>query len=359
MVNRKRFFIYSGIIIFITALSFGTGILIAQKKISKGIFSSTSKITIDLSKEKTADKAVLENPVKNKTEERSQSFEEKTEEADVNQEMKQEENKFTFGIIGDSQYFDPNNASGGFQKTSKLLSLKNVDLVVAIGDLISSCDGGVECEAKLAGWKNVLGPLYLKTYPVVGNHDRTGREKADAFWQKFFTLPTNGPTGFSEMVYSFDFKNSHFVVLDSDKPNENVVNDAQRTWLDQDLSASKKKNTFVFFHEPAYPVSSKIGESLDVKPKERDALWSILSSHNVTAVFSGHEHIVSRKKIGSLYQFVFGNTDSFNHLAPKPGMAEYSYLGQSFGIVAIDGNQITIDTYSVDGKLLDSFGLVK
>jgi 3',5'-cyclic-AMP phosphodiesterase len=354
---EKKHFFYLGAILFLVVLAFGVGILIVQKKTSNAKLSSTSKVTIDLSKEKTAGTTVLENSAENKIEESPQPVEEKKEETSTNQEASQEENKFTFGIIGDTQYFKAGNSSGGFQKAVKLLTSKNIDLAMAIGDIISSCDA--DCGSKLAAWKNVMGGLYPKTYPMMGNHDRTGREKSDAAWQNFFNLPTNGPAGFSELAYSFDFKNSHFVVLDSDKPNENIVNDVQRAWLEQDLNANKKDNTFVFFHEPAYPVSSKIGESLDVKPKERDALWSILSSHNVTAVFSGHEHIVSRKKIGSLYQFIFGNTDSFNHEAPKPGMAEYSYVGQSLGIVEVNGKQVTVNTYSVDGKLLNSFPLVK
>jgi len=357
MINRTRFFIYLGAILFIITLSFGTGILIAQKKIEGINLNATSKVAINLSQNNIKEASVLENPAENKTEESPQPVEEKKEETSANQETSQEENKFTFGIIGDTQYFKAGNSSGGFQKAVKLLTSKNIDLAMAMGDIVSSCDA--DCGSELAAWKNVMGGLYPKTYPIMGNHDRTGREKSDAAWQNFFNLPTNGPVGFSELAYSFDFKNSHFVVLDSDKPNENIVNDVQRAWLEQDLNANKKDNTFVFFHEPAYPTNSKIGESLDVKPKERDALWNILSAHKVTAVFSGHEHIASRRNVGGIYQFVFGNTDSFNHLPPKTGMAEWSYIGQSFGIVEVNEKQITVETYSVDGKLLNSFPLVK
>jgi 3',5'-cyclic-AMP phosphodiesterase len=266
---------------------------------------------------------------------------------------------FSFGIIGDTQQFDPNNANGSFQMASKKLSSENVDLVMTEGDLLSSCDGGADCEAKLNSWKNAIGALYPKTYELMGNHDRTGKDKSDALWQRFFSLPTNGPAGYSELAYSFDFKNSHFVVLNSEKPSENIVNDVQRSWLEQDLNANKKENTFVFFHEPAYPVSSKIGESLDAKPKERDALWNILSSHNVTAVFNGHEHIASRRKIGNLYQFVFGNTDSFDHDAPKTEVAEYFFVGNTYGLVKVNGKMIIIETHASDGKPLNSFDLAK
>jgi hypothetical protein len=200
-----------------------------------------------------------------------------------------------------------------------------------------------------------LRKLASVTYLIQGNHDRTGEEKADSAWQEVFNLPTNGPAGYSELTYSFDFKNSHFVILDSEKPEERLINGEQRSWLERDLSRNKKEKTFVFFHEPAYPVSNKITESLDANPGERDALWAILNKYKATAVFVGHEHIHSRRKINNLYQFGFGNTESFNHDLPKPGVAEYSYQGQHFGLVEIKDSQITVKVYSVDGKILNSF----
>ena len=346
----RNFLIFLGIIVLATLIFVG-GFFVAQtavkpKKVNimdlSGKDSEKSKILL-------SSIALEENISKEESEKNDQNQETDT----------QEENKFSFGIIGDTQYFKPGNANGGFQKAVELISSRNVDFIVAEGDLVSSCDGKSDCESKLNNWKNVLGPLYPKTYAVMGNHDQIGKEKASALWQKFFSFPTNGPAGYSELAYSFNFKNSHFVVLDSEKPKENVINGVQRAWLENDLNANKKENTFVFFHEPAYPVNSKIGESLDVKPGERDALWNILVSHNVSAVFNGHEHIASRRKVNNLYQFVFGNTDSFNHEAPKPGMAEYHYIGQSLGFVEVSGKKIAVHTYSTDGKLLNSFDFMK
>jgi len=107
-------------------------------------------------------------------------------------------------------------------------------------------------------------------------------------------------------------------------------------------------------------VSSKIGESLDTQTGQRDALWSIIAKHNVTAVFNGHEHIVSRRKVGSIYQFVFGNTDSYNHDLPKPGVAEYaSQVQGSFGIVSVNGKEITVKVFDPANKELNSFSFSK
>ena len=260
---------------------------------------------------------------------------------------------FSFAVIGDTQGFKP-GASGAFQAASAQIKKFNPDFVMALGDLNSSCDGKSGCEEKLNNWKSILGSLFSKTYATMGNHDRTGGSQVDALWQKFFNLPSNGPEGFSELVYSFNYNNSHFVVLDSEKPEEHLINGAQRTWLDQDLSKSAGKKTFVFFHEPAYPLKHKISSSLDVKPADRDALWNILSRHKVKAVFSGHEHITSRKKIGSLYQFGFGNTDIYDHELPPSGTAEYAAQGHNFGIVEV-GESVTVKVYSTSGNLLNSF----
>jgi|GEM_PF-847121 len=267
----------------------------------------------------------------------------------------EEKTSFSFAIIGDTQRFDSANADGNLQKAVKSIEEKNVGLVMTEGDLLGSCDGKSGCETKLGKWKNALGSLYLKTYEMMGNHDRTGADKADALWQKFFTLPENGPEGCKELTYSFDHENSHFVVLNSEKPMEHAVDKVQRDWLEKDLQNSQKDNKFVFFHEPAYPVSSKIGESLDADTADRDALWKIIKDQKVTAVFNGHEHIASRKKAEGVYQFVFGNTDSFDHDLPKAGVAEYSYKGKHYGLVEITGKEIVVKIYSVDGNLLDSF----
>ena len=270
-----------------------------------------------------------------------------------------EDNSFSFAIIGDTQRFDPDKADGGLQQAVKNITSKNVDVVMTEGDLLGSCGGDDKCERGLTQWKDALGSLYSKTYEIMGNHDRTGGKKSDALWQKFFDLPQNGPEEYKELVYSFDFKNSHFVVLNSEKPNEHAVDKAQRDWLEQDLANNKKNNTFIFFHEPAYPVKHKISSSLDANPADRDALWKILKDHKVTGVFNGHEHIASRRKVDGVYQFIFGNTDSYDHELPDAGVAEYSYKGETFGLVEVKEEKATVNVYSVDGNLLNTFDIPK
>ncbi len=264
---------------------------------------------------------------------------------------------FSFAVIGDTQEFKAGRKSG-LKKAAGIISQNNPDLVFAMGDLV-----GTKLKSKkLAGWKSTLGSLTQILYPVLGNHD-----SGVSIWRNSFALPANGPTGFSELTYSFDRENSHFVVLASSFPAWHKVNETQRAWLEQDLAANTKENIFVFFHEPAFPVGHKIGKSLDADSGSRNALWEILDNYNVTAVFSGHEHIYSRKKIdssvfsgaeNSIYQFIVGNTDSYSHSKPVRSVAFY-YRPKSFLIVGVNGDQITTKLYALNGKLVENFGFSK
>lgn len=355
--KRKKIFLIFALSVFLAVFSFGSGIVVAELKLRKAKAVNHSDSAMSASQ-----RGEQKNPdASSELKQEAQNDKPQMRQEDKNNDEENGNNadKFSFAVIGDTQRFDNGNVNGGVQKAMSVMKKQNIDLMFALGDLVSSCDGGGGCESKLNSWKNILGPLFSKTYATMGNHDRTGKEKADSLWQKFFNLPVNGPSGFSELVYSFDLNNSHFVVLDSEKPKEHIINKIQRDWLENDLAANKKDNTFVFFHEPAYPVSSKIDESLDVNSGDRDALWSIFTRYKVTAVFSGHEHINSRRKVAGVYQFGFGNTDSFNHDMPENGVAEYAYQGRNFGIVEVAGEEITVKVYSVEGNLLNTFSFSK
>lgn len=269
------------------------------------------------------------------------------------------ENSFSFAVIGDTQGFSAGNPGGNFQRAVKNIAANNPELVLATGDLTGTCESYTKCVKKHEEWKKIAAPILGKTYAAMGNHDNVD-QKGEKAWQDVFNFPANGPIGYSETVYSFDHKNSHFVVLNSDHEKEHLVNGDQRAWLEQDLARNKKENIFVIFHEPAWPVSDKVGESLDIDSGERNALWSIFEKYKVTAVFNGHEHIVSRRKVNNIYQFVLGNTDSFNHGLPAAGVAEYANQGQGrFGIVSVRGKEITVKVFDPANKELNSFSFSK
>jgi hypothetical protein len=262
---------------------------------------------------------------------------------------------FSFAIFGDTKEFSSGDPNGNLEKAVARTKGQNLAAFFVMGDLIKSCDGGNSCTQKFNEWKSVMAPVLSKTYEVVGNHDRTGGDKADAVWQKEFSLPQNGPDGYKDLVYSFDIGNSHFAVLDSEKPKGNIINSVQRDWLDKDLTASPKEHKFIFYHEPAFQAAQDAEDGLDSHPDERDALWNIIKKDHVDAVFNGHAHIYARKKIGGIEQIVVGDTDSTNDDIVQPSLSDFGYKGKSYAIVTVNSKNINLKLFTVDGKQIDSF----
>lgn len=65
-----------------------------------------------------------------------------------------------------------------------------------------------------------------KVFITIGNHD-FDYKRSHEYWQDAFIMPDNGPVDYKESVYSFDYGNSHFVVLNSEKPEEHIINKVQ------------------------------------------------------------------------------------------------------------------------------------
>ncbi len=100
----------------------------------------------------------------------------------------------------------------------------------------------------------------------------------------------------AQPYYSFDFKNTHFIVLDvsrSEKYEEMAKE--QINWLLGDLEKNQnKENIYVFFHKPFWFEAER-----DNKP---DSLHMIFKKYGVDAVFNGHYHgYFATQKDGILY----------------------------------------------------------
>jgi hypothetical protein len=112
----------------------------------------------------------------------------------------------------------------------------------------------------------------------------------------------------SQLSYSFDFRGSHFAVINTDP----VGNDAHApaAWLETDLSAAVGrgvKHLFVFGHKPAFTYYYGAVTSLPAAPSgldndlaSRDLFWDVIEKYGAT-YFCGHEHIfhLSQPRLGN------------------------------------------------------------
>ena len=119
----------------------------------------------------------------------------------------------------------------------------------------------------------------------------------------------------SKLSYSFDFKGSHFAVINTDPVGKDAH--APTQWLAADLAAASArgaKKLFVFGHKPAFTYAylanaATPAAGLDAAPgntADRDAFWNVIEANKAT-YFCGHEHIynISQPR-GVAYQVLVG-----------------------------------------------------
>jgi len=185
----------------------------------------------------------------------------------------------------------------------------------------------------------VLGDDY-PWYPVLGNHDPESPSTMRYLRAYSMTVPNvvnRGPRGCEATTYSFDWGDSHFVVLNqyfdgvTDWGIEGDVVPELLEWLEADLAATTKEHIFVFGHEPLIPMpdmdNGRIrhqGESLDEDPESDFAFYRLMLQHGVEAYFCGHTHNTSYAKINGLWQFDAGHAR---------GLEEASYADQMYAAI--------------------------
>jgi 3',5'-cyclic AMP phosphodiesterase CpdA len=227
------------------------------------------------------------------------------------------------------------------------------------GDLTAGYTSSVEhFGMMLDTWRHVVDPVHhvMPVYEGFGNHeslhdffvdarsvrystDKPGERSSEAEFARRFANPGNAPepevvnavTGppYTGTVYSFDYGNSHFVMLNTDYwytsggpatdrslvfkllgGNRNGYLMAnQMAWLERDLAAARARgvqHVFIAAHDPVFPVGGHVADAMwwgglndsslpsgDVVAM-RDRFLSIVSRYRATALLFGHEHTYAR-----------------------------------------------------------------
>ncbi len=187
---------------------------------------------------------------------------------------------FTFFAINDLHYLS-DDCGRWFRAMIEQMraSAPDAKLCLMSGDVTDL--GTQEATASV---KEIFGTLGVPFHPVPGNHDYTPAQSR-AGYDAIFPDKLN---------YRVDHDGWQFIGLDTTmgtKADKTTIAETTLAWLDAELpKLDPQKPTVVFTHFP-------LGETVAMRPLNAEALLERLVKLNLAAVFSGHWHGASERKV--------------------------------------------------------------
>jgi len=210
------------------------------------------------------------------------------------------------------------------------------DFVIMLGDNMYGSQRAQDFVTKFSEPYKALLEGGVKFYAALGNHDN----QENRFYKPW---NMNG-----ERYYTYSKKDVRFFVLDSD-----YLDRPQLDWLESELRKSTDDWKIAYFHHPLYSSGGRHGSEVDL----RVILEPLFLKYGVNAVFSGHDHIYERiKPQKGIYYFVSGSAGQLRRGDLKTSaLTEVGFdQDQSFMLVEIDKDAMTIQALSRTGKTIDA-----
>lgn len=227
------------------------------------------------------------------------------------------------------------------------------------GDLIGTGQHRDDWERLFTLYSDFITTLPL--VPAIGNHD-TIDGLGSTLYRTLFRLPDNGPAGLHRgQSYSLEY--GGLLQLISVDSTDTIS--GQSAWLEETLSHSKTPWKVVQFHFPPY--------APDEDYPEIRSLWGALfDKYHVDIVLSGHVHYYLRtfpmageKPVespgnGTVY-LVSVAVNGREQGEPAP---DYAAVFKKDGIATcqaftVSAHTLTMNAYTADGSVYDSFALQK
>ncbi|PID52011.1 MAG: hypothetical protein CR972_03855 [Candidatus Moraniibacteriota bacterium] len=270
----------------------------------------------------------------------------------VVEKEKEKYKPFKFAIIGDSErekspYGFGENAYGVFDHVKTLYP----DFVLFTGDIIMANADSRGPRVSIRHVRKVFDKYFanIPYYIVFGYHDVECGVTCVDLWQEYFSDHKYIADKKRVLHYSFDYENTHFVILSTDWPTKRTIKAEQLSWLEKDLEKNKLKNVIVATHVPPvtfYKKSAKNCHDFACQPELQRKLQYIFKNGGVDLVISGHEAVFDHKIVDGIHYILSGNT--------LGGKAKYKGVksGQTFSEVLINGSSIIVRGIDMEDGLL-------
>ncbi|HBU82520.1 MAG TPA: hypothetical protein DEF35_12930 [Paenibacillus sp.] len=210
--------------------------------------------------------------------------------------------------------------------------------------------------------------VYATTIPTAltwGNHD-VKSEGEDVF-TKGANFPENGPESQMQYAYSYEVDDTHFVVLNSEGTEEQMID--QAAWLKEGLDQNDKKWIIAMFHRPAYHTEN--GREALVEYTQT-YFAPILEEKKVDLILVGHDPVYARtypmldgkpnKATDKGTVYLDGGASGWKFYDGT----KYNYLNYIFdedvpvySAIEITEDEIRVEARTSTGTVIDEFFVVK
>jgi hypothetical protein len=218
------------------------------------------------------------------------------------------------------------------------------ELVVLVGDNLYGAERPQDFEKKFEIPYKPLLDRKVKFYASLGNHDDRNQR-----YYKPFNME-------GKLYYSFKGpkQSVKFLALESTYPEPEQIK-----WVQEELKSSTEDWKIPYFHHPVYSSGGRHGSDIRL----RETLEPLFIQHNVSVVFTGHDHFYERTKpqkgivyfvTGSGGMLRSGDIDKQSPLTAKGFDTDYAFL-----MCEIDGDQLYFNAVARGGQIVDSGIIVR
>ena len=279
------------------------------------------------------------------------------------------QNKFQMLVFSDSQceHYEI------WQKTADAAHKKfpDAEIVTVIGDLVDNGQAAYQWRLWFNSAAFVLSERIFA--PVMGNHecyDTNWLNCLPTGYLHHFKTPSNAEKNFDGYFYSFDYGAAHFFVLNTQflelEKFLPKLQEIQNYWLRLDAGNTNRAWRIVLMHKDIFDYGQNKFNDI------AENFLPLFDELEIDLVMTGHLHtyrnrgkIFAQKKSphGTTY-ILCGRAGDQKYVEPHREIDEVSYENlekepESFITLDIDEKNLTLTCYTVDGKILDKFTLLK
>ncbi len=195
-------------------------------------------------------------------------------------------------------------------------------------------------------WEDLYGPMGVKFYAVLGNHDWASSDSPAA---EILYSNKSPDWRMPAPYYTFTAGPVQFFAFDTVE-----VNEAELEWLNQQLAESTSKWKIVYGHYHIFSATRGDNKVLI------ERLLPVLEKNHVDIYLDGHDHNLQElKPEGGVHFFVSGGGGAGLYNLNPYDRSIYKEKVNGFTVLEADENHFKVGFIGIDGKVLHETTLTK